>query len=128
MIAASAFSKKFKKVHFSIAKGGGEDLDRMGKASARQFHLLTEDEVLRFAEYDLCSNVLLAIGPLILSQGDKGVPIGGFISAQIAEIWAAWRESLSLSSGLVPLPSRQQCRPTCMFSSHSPPTKCHVRM
>ena len=53
----------------------------MGKASARHFHLLTEDEVLRFAEYDLCSNVLLAIGPLILSQGDKGVPIGGFISA-----------------------------------------------
>ena len=28
-----------------------------------------------------------------MCQGAKGVPIGGFVSAQIAELWAMWRES-----------------------------------
>ena len=29
---------------------------------------------------------------LIIKQGIKGVPIGGFLSAQLTEIWATWRE------------------------------------
>ena len=28
----------------------------------------------------------------MLAQGGKGIPIGGFISAQAAELWAMWRE------------------------------------
>ena len=27
-----------------------------------------------------------------MAQGGKGVPIGGFLSAQAAEIWAVWKE------------------------------------
>ena len=36
---------------------------------------------------------LFTIGELIIPQGLKGVPIGGYLSAQLAEIWATWRES-----------------------------------
>ena len=30
-------------------------------------------------------------------MGPKGVPIGGFLSAQLAELWALWREYVNLS-------------------------------
>ena len=38
--------------------------------------------------------MLVVLGQLIRRQGVRGVPIGGFISAQLAEIWAAWREQM----------------------------------
>ena len=50
------------------------------------------NEVLRFVDFDLHCNTLLHLGLVILSQGSKGVPIGGFLSAQIAQLWTACRE------------------------------------
>ena len=35
---------------------------------------------------------LITLGQLIIKQGVKGLPIGGFLSAQLAESWATWRE------------------------------------
>ena len=54
--------------------------------------VFSEIELLRFMEYDIYYNNLFTMGPLIMHQGAKGVPIGGFVSAQIAEFWAMWRE------------------------------------
>ena len=65
-----------------------KDLDRFGKNSEKSFVTLSEEEVLRFVEFDMAANVFLTVGPVILSQGAKGIPIGGFLSAQIVEIWA----------------------------------------
>ena len=36
------------------------------------------------------------MGPIVLRQGGTGVPIGGFILAQIAELWALWKENTKL--------------------------------
>ena len=59
----------------------------------KRLFVFSEVELLRFVEYDIYYNNLFTIGPLIMCQGAKGVPIGGFVSAQIAELWAMWRES-----------------------------------
>ena len=67
-------------------------LDRIGKSSGSQFILVSEASVSRFVEFDTKQNNLFTIGGIILAQGAKGVPIGGFISAQLAEIWAVWKE------------------------------------
>ena len=79
-------------VWFSLARGGEKALDRMGKASGTQFFLVSESAVRRFVEFDTRLNNLFTIGRVILAQATKCVPIGGFIFAQLAEIWAVWKE------------------------------------
>ena len=64
----------------------------MARRPRRTFFVLSEVELLRFVEYDIYYHNLFTIGPLIMHQGAKGVPIGGFVSAPIAELWAMWRE------------------------------------
>ena len=71
-------------------------LDRMGKLRHRQFRILHADHVLRFVDYDLFDNTLFVLNCLILRQGGSGVPIGGFISTKLAELWALWRENRQL--------------------------------
>ena len=71
-------------------------LDRVGKSSHRQFRILSEEVVARFADYYLFDNVLFVLQRPVLQQGGSGVPIGGFISAQLAELWALWRENVKL--------------------------------
>ena len=39
---------------------------------------------------------LVVLGPLSLRQGLKGVPVGGFLSAQLAELWCMWREWVNM--------------------------------
>ena len=53
---------------------------------------MCSDEVWRYVDWDFLSNKLFVLGPLILRQGLKEVPIGGFVSAQLAELWCLWRE------------------------------------
>ena len=79
--------------HLSIAKQGLKHLDRHGKVSSKDFFVFSEVELLRFVKYDIYYNNMFTIGPLIMHQGAKGVPIGGFVSALMAELWAMWRES-----------------------------------
>ena len=43
--------------------------------------------------FDLFDNVLFTAGAVVLQQNGKGVPIGGFISAQAAELRAMWKEA-----------------------------------
>ena len=78
---------------FAIAKGHLKHLDRIGTGSSDQFYNISSGAVLRYVQFELFENELFVLGPLILSQGDKGVPIGGFLSAQIRELWALWREA-----------------------------------
>ena len=40
----------------------------------------------------LFRNTLLYLDILSLAHGEKGVPIAGFMSAQVTELWAWWRE------------------------------------
>ena len=74
----------------------------VGKSSARTFHVVHEDMVKRFLKFNLRGNTLLSLGTMILRQGARGVPIGEFLSAQLAEIWCAWREYRSLFAPLDP--------------------------
>ena len=81
-------------------------LDRVGTSAAQSFLVVEEAAIMRFLDLDLDQNVLFTAGGVVLAQGGKGVPIGGFISAQAAELWAMWRErhlldlSDSASTGL----------------------------
>ena len=78
----------------STAKVGEEILDRFGRSSASHFLVVGEDRITRFVNFD--TNFLFTLGSIILSQGKKGVPIGGFSLAQIDEIWAIWKEHTRL--------------------------------
>ena len=80
----------------SIAMGNAKDLDKVGKSSAKGFTNINEDQILRFIEFEVFHNTLFCMGRVILEQGSRGVPIGGFTSAQIAEIWCCWKEHCSL--------------------------------
>ena len=79
-------------MHFSIAKGGLRQRDWIGNSSSKDFNTISPTEVSRYVTFDTKVCNLLTLGPLILKQGLKGAPIGGFLSAQLAEIWATWRE------------------------------------
>ena len=70
-------------VFFSIAKGNLKSLDRMGKAAARHFRVVSSAELLSFVEWDMNQNNLFTLWGIVLRQQVKGVPIGGFLSAQL---------------------------------------------
>ena len=76
---------------FSASKESNH-LDRIGRSTAPGYTVVREECVSRFVDFDLDNNVLFTAGGVILAQGGKGVPIGGFISAQAAEIWAIWKD------------------------------------
>ena len=78
-------------LYCSIANGGLRHVDWMGKSSGRQFTFFTCREVQRFMKFDTYSCNLV-----VLQQGAKGVPIGGFLLAQLAEIWVMRKESTLL--------------------------------
>ena len=44
----------------------------------------------------MTENVFLRVGTVILCQGARGIPIGGLLSAQIAEIWACSKAYIGL--------------------------------
>lgn len=71
-------------------------LDRLGSAASKDFYIVSSDQVLRYVKFDIEDCNLFTLGNLILKQGVKGVPIGGFLSAQLAELWAIWREEMTL--------------------------------
>ena len=71
---------------FSVSKESNH-LDRIGCSTTPGFTVVQEDCVSRFVDFDLDNNVLFTAGGVILAQGGKVVPVGGFISAQAAEIW-----------------------------------------
>ena len=66
---------------FSVAKGGDKACDRVGKANSQLFHTIPFEAVLRYVTWDIRFNVWFCVGPVLMAQGDKGVPIGGFLSA-----------------------------------------------
>ena len=94
--AIAKSKRRGKTCFFSIAKNGLNFLDRLGRATTRDFSILTAEEVVAFVNFDIFECDLLVLGPLILRQGLKGIPIGGFLSAQLAEIWSIWREVANL--------------------------------
>ena len=68
-------------------------LDRLGKASTKGFVIVGQDALERFVDFDLFDNILFTAGAVIVQQNGKGVPIGGFILAQTAGLWAMWKEA-----------------------------------
>ena len=47
-------------------------------------------------KFDIQEDTLFCFGRLIFNQGSRGVPIGGFLSAHLAELWCAWKEEMHL--------------------------------
>ena len=77
---------------FSLAKGGLNELDRVGTASSDHFVVITGRQEKTYVEFELFDDCFFTMGPLIMSQGTTGIPIGGFVSAQLTELWCIWRE------------------------------------
>ena len=78
----------------SIHRGGITELDRKGTGASSTFRSVNEDEIKQYVSFDTKSINLFHVGPIILKQGLKGVPIGSFLSAQLSEIWAIWRDKM----------------------------------
>ena len=77
---------------FSLHKFGEKTLDRLGTATGVDFRVMSRSELPAFVTWDLHHNTGLVLPQLLLWQGDRGVPIGGHLSAQLAELWALARE------------------------------------
>ena len=84
---AAATVKSHRRMHntfcFSIAKGGLCMLDRVGHAADRNFRVFTIENVLQFVDWDLEDNPLFALWGVVMKQAKRGVPIGGYPSAQL---------------------------------------------
>ena len=95
---AAATVKAYRRMHstfcFSIAKGGLRMLDRIGHAADRNFRVFTIDNVLDFVDWDLKDNTLFALWGVVMQQAKQGVPIGGYLSAQLMCIWALTQEMI----------------------------------
>ena len=48
--------------------------------------------VMRYVRWDIKHNGWFCAGPVLMAQGDKGVSIGGFLSAQQMIFWAISKE------------------------------------
>ena len=83
---------------FSIHKSGKRSLDRLGKSASEDFFTFESCVVLKYVKWDLYKNTFFCIGPMIMAQGKRGVPIGGFISAQCAELWCIYKEYLAFTT------------------------------
>ena len=63
--------KKYRKIRgfwLSISKRGLKSLDRVGKASGRDFRLVTLEEVINFVHWDVNFNNLFVIWGTVLKQ------------------------------------------------------------
>ena len=90
---------------FSIAKGGERSLDRIGKAADRGFRAVPLEDFLNLVRWDLDHNTLFEKDGLVLNQNIKGVPIGGFLSAQLMCIRALVQE-ITFMQNQVPIFSK----------------------
>ena len=77
---------------FAIAKGSLSLLDRIGTATGKNYRVFSLEQVTRFVHWDLHANTLFAVWGVVLLQSERGVPMGGFISAQLMCLWALVRE------------------------------------
>ena len=74
--------RKFRgELWFSIAKAGDKTLDHIGKGSESKHRTVNLRDVFDFVKWDIFHNTEFVFGSIIMSQGDKGVIIGGFLSA-----------------------------------------------
>ena len=78
--------------YFSIAKGGERLLDRVGCAIERHFRVIPLHDLLKFVKWDLYENTLFEWQGCVLNQNIKGVPIGGFLSAQLMYLLGLMQE------------------------------------
>ena len=63
--------RRQKVLWFAIAKGGLKNLDRCGTATSEYFYIFSEEELLRFVDFDTYLNKLFTVGPIVMEQGDK---------------------------------------------------------
>ena len=82
---------------FSIAKGGCKALDRVGESTTRNYRVLTLEDLVMFVDWDLNQNTLFEVWGVALRQAKRGVPIGGFLSAQLMCLWALVQENTFFS-------------------------------
>lgn len=88
-------SRTTKNLFFSLSKMD-KAFDRIGKSTSEDFFILDVQMVERYLSWDLEENVLLTLDTTVMSQGTRGVPIRGFLSAQIAELWCIYKEHISI--------------------------------
>ena len=50
------------------------------------------DRKTPYVEFELFNNGFFTVGPLVLLHGTTGIPMGGFLGAQLTELWCIWRE------------------------------------
>ena len=112
--------QRIKHALFSISREI-KHLDRVGTSAAQSFLVVDEAAIMRFLDFDLDQNVLFAAGGVVLAQGGKGVPIGGFMSAQAPELCAMWREHHLFDSASIGSAQFEEAWQSVVWSELCPP-------
>ena len=81
-----------KRQFFSVAKTSEASLDELGAKSPQYWHILEEKDYYEILRYNLWFNDLFIMGNDIMHQV-TGTAIGGYISAQDADIYLMEREA-----------------------------------
>ena len=99
LVASGKHRKRTAQTFFSLSKDGEKSFDHIGKSTDRMFLVTTVEMLRRFVTFVPQDNNLFLLNQVVLQQGTSGVPIGGFLSARLAELWCLWKEVLALNGG-----------------------------
>ena len=77
---------------FSIASANDRHTDRIGKSADSDFTVLSFEQIHKYVVWELYHNTYFCVDQILMRQGERGVPIGGFLSAQLMVLYAIAQE------------------------------------
>ena len=77
---------------FSIAIANDRHRDRLGKSADPDFTVLSYDPIHKYVVWELYHSTYFCVNQILMRQSERGVPIGGFLSAQLMVLYAVAKE------------------------------------
>ena len=77
---------------FSIASANDRHRDRLGKSAGSDFTVMSFEQIHKYVVWELYHNTYFCVDQILMRQGERGVPMGAFLSAQLMVLSAIAKE------------------------------------